>query len=82
MAIDTAAKRKAAASVGQPLLAPGQTPDATPGAFWRTTAGWGYAAAEDYDAPDADTAMRYIARFRHGWVARCLWVVLGWRSVT
>lgn len=41
MAIDTAAKRKAAA--GMPLpLGPNVTPDSTPGAAWRQTAAYTY----------------------------------------
>lgn len=42
MAIDTAAKRRSAATVGQVWMAPGITPDATPGQEWRQSSGWGY----------------------------------------
>lgn len=42
MAIDTAAKRRSAATVGQVWMPPGVTPDATPGQEWRQSSGWGY----------------------------------------
>jgi hypothetical protein len=42
MAIDTAAKRRAVATLAFMVFAPGITPDATPDQFWRQTAGYGY----------------------------------------
>ena len=42
MAIDTAAKRRSAATVAQVWMAPGVTPDATPDQAWRQSSGWGY----------------------------------------
>lgn len=42
MAIDSAAKRRNVATIGQVWMAPGITPDATPDQAWRQVAGWGY----------------------------------------
>ncbi len=42
MAIDTAAKRRSAASVAGVWNAPGVTPDASKSLAWRQSAGWGY----------------------------------------
>lgn len=42
MALDTAAKRRAAAVVGLVFMAAGVTPDATPDQAWRQAGGWSY----------------------------------------
>lgn len=45
MAIDTAEKRRNAASIIPSMGAPGVTPDASPDLLWRARAGWSYGFA-------------------------------------
>lgn len=42
MAIDSAEKRRSAASAGIPWLIPGVTPNASKDAEWRQQSGWSY----------------------------------------
>jgi len=59
MAIDTAAKRRSAASAGWPFTPPGVTPDAAKPAAWRQQAGWGYSGVA---AGEAATPLPVIIR--------------------
>ena len=63
MAIATAADRKNVATVGPPLSAPGITPDATPGKFWRATAGWSRNLTASPVGEQVPPASRYWTRY-------------------
>lgn len=63
MAITSAADRKGVATVGLPLSAPGVTPDATPGKFWRVTVGWSRDPGAPSGSGQVPPASRYWTRY-------------------
>lgn len=62
MAIDTAVKRRAVATVAVPGVTFAVTPDATPGSFWRATVGHTYNPAAPSGSGQTPRESRYWTR--------------------